>query len=96
VRGADCELHPHSARAQAWDAYGALSNFAPFPVKIDNNAGEEEEWPTIEHFYQAQKFSGVEGAEDIAQVRAAREAIREETRGLRNASAMELRVPIQL
>lgn len=53
---------------KAWDAYGALSNFAPFPVTIKNEAGEEEEWATIEHFYQAQKFSGVEGAEDLVQV----------------------------
>jgi len=31
--------------------YGWLSNFAPYPVKIDGI-----EWPTNEHYYQASKF----------------------------------------
>lgn len=40
---------------KAWDEHGALSNFAPFPVQIDG-----VEWPTVEHYYQAQKFAGVD------------------------------------
>lgn len=31
--------------------FGFLSNFAPYPVKIDG-----VEWPTSEHYYQASKF----------------------------------------
>ena len=44
---------------KAWDEYGALSNFSPFPVSVDG-----VEWPTVEHYYQAQKFAGVHN--DIA------------------------------
>ena len=33
------------------DSYGALSNFAPYPISLD-----EVVWPTSEHFFQAQKF----------------------------------------
>lgn len=40
---------------KAWDEHGALSNFSPFPVSMDG-----EVWMTVEHYYQAQKFAGVE------------------------------------
>jgi hypothetical protein len=30
-----------------------FSNFSPHPIEID-----EVEWPTVEHYYQAQKFAG--------------------------------------
>ena len=33
------------------DAYGAFSNFAPYPIALDG-----ETWPTSEHYFQAQKF----------------------------------------
>jgi len=42
------------------DEYGCFSNFAPFPISID-----EKEWPTSEHYFQAQKFSGTEHEEAI-------------------------------
>ncbi len=45
------------------DPYGEFSNFALFPVFIDN-----EWWPTSEHYYQAHKY---ERADLIAWVRAA-------------------------
>jgi ribA/ribD-fused uncharacterized protein len=32
-------------------AYGEFSNFAPFPFMLDG-----KEWPTSEHYFQAQKF----------------------------------------
>jgi ribA/ribD-fused uncharacterized protein len=32
------------------DAFGFLSHFHPSPISLD-----EEVWPTVEHFYQAQK-----------------------------------------
>ena len=34
------------------DTHREFSNFAPFPIEIDG-AG----WPTVEHYYQAQKFA---------------------------------------
>ena len=35
------------------DPYGELSNFAPYPIVVD-----EVRWPTSEHYFQAQKFAG--------------------------------------
>lgn len=42
------------------DAYGAFSNFAPYPIVID-----DLEWPTSEHFFQAQKFRNADYRERI-------------------------------
>jgi len=33
------------------DAYGELSNFSPYPIRLDGVL-----WPTSEHYFQAQKF----------------------------------------
>lgn len=41
------------------DAYGFMSNFAPFPIEIDGWV-----WATTEHYFQAQKFAG-RGEEDL-------------------------------
>src|SRR6266496_3228150 len=49
------------------DAYRELSNFAPF--------GLEEEgvhWPTVEHYFQAQKFPGPENAAYRERIRRAK------------------------
>lgn len=46
------------------EPYGFMSNFARYPIHVDGR-----EWPSSEHFFQAQKFAG--GAEE-EQVRAAR------------------------
>ena len=35
----------------ASDEHGYLSNFAPYPIRLDG-----ETWPTSEHYFQAQKF----------------------------------------
>ena len=60
---------------KSWDANGALSNFSPHPIEAprvwrgpnrDADASgppETARWPTVEHFYQAQKFSGVDSPE---------------------------------
>eukprot|EP00884_Botryococcus_braunii_P000245 jgi/Botrbrau1/10220/Bobra.0362s0010.1 len=58
---------------KSWDQYGALSNFSPHavllpdaPVEAGQTApslGTMREWPTVEHFYQSQKFAGVEDDE---------------------------------
>lgn len=33
------------------EEFGFFSNFAPFPIKLKGRV-----WPTVEHFFQAQKF----------------------------------------
>lgn len=42
------------------DAFGEFSNFAPFPVCLKG-----VEWPTAEHYFQAQKFAGTPDEEAI-------------------------------
>jgi hypothetical protein len=42
------------------DEYGCFSNFAPYPIEIDG-----QEWPTSEHYFQAQKFLDSERRERI-------------------------------
>jgi hypothetical protein len=37
------------------DTHRGFSNFAPYPIDLDG-----KRWPTIEHFYQAQKFTDPE------------------------------------
>lgn len=40
---------------KVWQPYGCFSNFSPHPIEIDGTY-----WPTVEHYYQAQKFAGGE------------------------------------
>jgi len=42
------------------DRYSEFSNFAAFPFKIDGQV-----WPTVEHYFQAQKFSDADHIERI-------------------------------
>ena len=42
------------------DAYGCFSNFSPHPIVL-----EGLEWPTSEHYFQAQKFAGTPHVEDV-------------------------------
>jgi ribA/ribD-fused uncharacterized protein len=44
--------------------YGYMSNFAPYPIKLDGRS-----WPTTEHYFQAQKFAGTGYEEDIRRAR---------------------------
>lgn len=44
------------------DAYGEFSNFAIYPIVID-----EVEWPTSEHYYQAHKYTDPELMERVRQ-----------------------------
>lgn len=37
------------------DKYGELSNFALFPIQLKGKT-----WPTSEHYFQAQKFAGMD------------------------------------
>ncbi|XP_022149979.1 riboflavin biosynthesis protein PYRR, chloroplastic-like [Momordica charantia] len=43
-----------------WDHYGALSNFSPHAIHIANENGNYDTWMTVEHYYQAHKFVGVD------------------------------------
>ncbi|KAI5072586.1 hypothetical protein GOP47_0012692 [Adiantum capillus-veneris] len=45
---------------QAWDAYGAFSNFSPHSINVASSNGKLVRWKTVEHYYQAQKFEGVQ------------------------------------
>jgi ribA/ribD-fused uncharacterized protein len=42
------------------EEYGCFSNFAPYPIILKG-----KEWPTSEHYFQAQKFVGTEHEEAI-------------------------------
>ena len=37
------------------ETHRQFSNFAPFPIDLDG-----KRWPTVEHYYQAQKFADPE------------------------------------
>ncbi|CAG9463316.1 unnamed protein product [Pedinophyceae sp. YPF-701] len=60
-----------------WDANGALNNFTPHPITMPAGPGPVEpgspgdegarEWPSVEHYYQAQKFAGVAAAEELVE-----------------------------
>ncbi|XP_038880001.1 riboflavin biosynthesis protein PYRR, chloroplastic-like [Benincasa hispida] len=43
-----------------WDNYGTLSNFSPHAIHIANENGDYSTWMTVEHYYQAHKFIGVD------------------------------------
>jgi len=42
------------------DDHGEFSNFAPSPIRLKDRL-----WPTVEHYFQAQKFAGTEHEEEI-------------------------------
>ena len=44
------------------DAYGEFSNFHPSPFTLNG-----KKWPTVEHYFQAQKFTGTPSEEEIRQ-----------------------------
>eukprot|EP01018_Ginkgo_biloba_P025457 Gb_30511 [translate_table: standard] len=45
---------------KAWDRYGAFSNFSPHPISMLNFDGDHVIWKSVEHYYQAQKFEGIQ------------------------------------
>ncbi len=53
------------------EPYGEFSNFAKYPFEV-----EGKEWPTTEHYFQAQKFAGTVHAEQVRLARTARDAAR--------------------
>jgi hypothetical protein len=42
------------------EEYGCFSNFAAYPIKLNSKV-----WPTTEHYFQAQKFPGLDYQEKI-------------------------------
>ncbi|KAL5566723.1 hypothetical protein UlMin_029887 [Ulmus minor] len=44
---------------KTWDLYGAFSNFSPHPIQMPDENGNYVTWLSVEHYYQAQKFFGV-------------------------------------
>ncbi|ESR41840.1 Riboflavin biosynthesis protein PYRR [Citrus sinensis] len=44
---------------KTWDPYGAFSNFSPHPIQMPDVNGDYVTWSSVEHYYQAHKFTGV-------------------------------------
>ncbi|MBS0196796.1 MAG: NADAR family protein [Planctomycetes bacterium] len=53
------------------EEHGYLSNLARYPIEIDGRI-----WPTNEHYYQAQKFTDPQYAQEIFAARSATKAAR--------------------
>ncbi|KAL5573960.1 hypothetical protein UlMin_023557 [Ulmus minor] len=59
----DSTVTPYEPRIiffyKTWDLYGAFSNFSPHPIQMPSENGNYVTWLSVEHYYQAQKFFGV-------------------------------------
>ncbi|KAG7970346.1 hypothetical protein I3843_07G079400 [Carya illinoinensis] len=60
----DPTVTPHESSIiffyKAWDPFGAFSNFSPHPIQMPDKNGDYATWLSVEHYYQAQKFSEVD------------------------------------
>jgi len=57
----DEEAVPHTIRFYSVaDDFGFFANFAPYPISLKG-----KNWPTSEHYFQAQKFAGTEYEQEI-------------------------------
>ncbi|CAK9327818.1 unnamed protein product [Citrullus colocynthis] len=45
---------------KTWDPYGAFSNFSRHPIQLTDENGNDCIWLTVEHYYQAHKFVGID------------------------------------
>ncbi|URE11661.1 RibD C-terminal domain [Musa troglodytarum] len=45
---------------KTWDPYGAFSNYSLHPIQMPDENGNNLTWSTMEHYYQAHKFVGVD------------------------------------
>ncbi|KAI6682619.1 hypothetical protein NL676_036500 [Syzygium grande] len=67
---------------KTWDPYGAFSNFSPHLIQMLDENGNYATWSTVEHYYQAHKFVGVDNSlaracvEDIKSAKSPEEAAR--------------------
>ncbi|KAG4922522.1 hypothetical protein JHK84_051365 [Glycine max] len=61
---ADPTVSPYDSRIiffyKTWDPYGAFSNFSPHPIQMPDENGDYVTWMSVEHYYQAHKFIGVD------------------------------------
>ncbi|XP_015875805.3 riboflavin biosynthesis protein PYRR, chloroplastic [Ziziphus jujuba] len=59
----DPTVTPYESRIiffyKTWDLYGAFSNFSPHPIQMPDDNGDYATWLSVEHYYQAHKFFGV-------------------------------------
>ncbi|BAY26076.1 hypothetical protein NIES2100_58870 [Calothrix sp. NIES-2100] len=69
---------------KVWQPYGCFSNFSPHGIKIQGTY-----WPTVEHYYQAQKFVGSIDAVIIPVIHNARTP--EEAAALGRCSSRQIR-----
>lgn len=51
------------------ESYGEFSNFSPHSVRLDG-----KNWPTVEHYFQAQKFINTHHEEEIRNLKTPMEA----------------------
>lgn len=51
------------------EEFACFSNFSPHGFEIDGRY-----WPTVEHYFQAQKFAGTEYEEQIRQAETPKQA----------------------
>nr|XP_034888500.1 riboflavin biosynthesis protein PYRR, chloroplastic isoform X2 [Populus alba] len=60
----DPSITPYESRIiffyKTWDPYGAFSNFSPHPIQMPDGSGAYATWSSVEHYYQAHKFMGVD------------------------------------
>lgn len=61
---------------KAWDCYGVFSNFSPHPIRMSvaDSPSTSLLWQSVEHYYQAQKFSGSTDTVALGTVNAIRSA----------------------
>ncbi|WOL12813.1 riboflavin biosynthesis protein PYRR, chloroplastic isoform X1 [Canna indica] len=45
---------------KTWERYGSFSNYSPHPIQMPDENGNYMTWSTVEHYYQAHKFVGVD------------------------------------
>ncbi|RDX72132.1 Riboflavin biosynthesis protein PYRR, chloroplastic [Mucuna pruriens] len=60
----DPTVSPYESRIiffyKTWDPYGVLSNFSPHSIQMPDENGDYVTWLSVEHYYQAHKFVGVD------------------------------------
>ncbi|KAG2658410.1 hypothetical protein PVAP13_1KG223300 [Panicum virgatum] len=64
IPSVDPEISPYETNIisfyKTWDTFGAFSNFSSHPIHMPDENGDSFMWPTVEHYYQAHKFVGVD------------------------------------
>ncbi|RLM78984.1 riboflavin biosynthesis protein PYRR, chloroplastic [Panicum miliaceum] len=67
IPSVDPEVSPYETNIisfyKTWDTFGAFSNFSPHPIHMPDENGDSFMWPTVEHYYQAHKFIGMDNPE---------------------------------